>query len=160
MNGRAARVGLLAAVLGLSMTVANAGDPGSTTIIARVRVNGGVAIDLQIAKERLRQAQPFEVKATVTNRTGALLSKTLLTLHADVGRLVTNRDATREVPNLALGESGKVSWTACSDQPGAYVILATLKAVTSDGAEEAASSVAVVAEVAKQPTKRCPSGFR
>ena len=149
----------LAVLLGLGLAAAHADGSSSGTITASIRVDGGIVVSLELARDKLRQAQPFEVKARIANATGAQLSETAVVLRGDTGRLAIKGGEERRLHDLGPGKSGVVSWSVCTDQPGAYVLLASLTARLNDGAVRAESSLAVVADVAKQPGKECPPGF-
>jgi hypothetical protein len=99
---------------------AQAGDSGSIT--GHVLANP-LSVTIDVPEGPKRRGRTFRIGADVANAGGTVLDDVVVTLVRDPGIRLDPKPS-QTIPRIRSGESRRVVWSACSNKPGDYIVLA------------------------------------
>lgn len=114
---------------------AQAGDSGSIT--GRVLANP-LSVTIDVPADPKRRGRTFRIGADVANAGAAVLDNVVVTLVRDPGIRLDPKPS-QTISRIPARESRRVVWSACSNKPGDYVVLA--RAATGQFVAESAAEL-------------------
>jgi hypothetical protein len=108
------------AVAVVTAGAAQAGDSGSIT--GRVLANP-LSVTIDVPADPKPRGKTFRIRADVANAGAKVLDDVVVTLVRDQGIRLDPKPS-QTIPRIPSGESRRVVWSACSNKPGDYLVLA------------------------------------
>jgi hypothetical protein len=146
---RTASLAVLALLLAVPLAAVRADDTG--TVKATVTVPGDIAIEVSVPDRKIQAGNPFQIEARMNAASGA--SGNVELRYPDT---ILVRDGSLQLVTLKPGKSTTVRWSACSETPGLYVVMASFEG--ADGF--VADSEAAVVEVTAKKKASCPKPWQ